>query len=84
LLGRSVPGVVDVPGVTGSELFGAGPMAREPDPDGGDFAGGAVVVWANAVPEIIATTPVTTINCLSIGRTPSHDLQFIVFNPVRG
>ena len=73
-LGRSVPGVVDVPGVTGSELFGAGPMAREPDPDGGDFDGGAVVVWANAAPEISATTPVAMMKCLSIDYSISRDL----------
>ena len=43
LLGRSVPGVVDVPGVTGSACFGAGPIAREPDPGGVVVDGGGVV-----------------------------------------
>jgi len=78
-----VPGVVDVPGVTGSLVIGAGPIAREPDPDGGDVAGGVVVVWAKEVPEISVTIPVAMTKGLSIGCTPSHKLQFTVFNPAR-
>jgi hypothetical protein len=76
LLGRSVPGVVDVPGVTGSELLGAGPIARDPDPGGEDVDGG-VVVWAKAAPEINATTPVTMMKGLSIEGTPSHWFHFV-------
>jgi hypothetical protein len=76
--------VVDVPGVTGSAFFGAGPIAREPDPEGGDVDGGGVVVWAKEAPEISVTKPVTMMKGLSIERTPSHELRFIVFNPVRG
>jgi hypothetical protein len=74
--------VVDVPGATGSEVFGAGPIAREPDPDGADVDGGGVVVWANDAPEIEATTPVTMMKGLSIERTSSRDLQvrFIAVN----
>jgi hypothetical protein len=64
--------VVDVPGVTGSAFFGAGPIAREPDPEGGDVDGGGVVVWAKEVPEISVTKPVTMMKGLSIERTPSR------------
>src|SRR5262249_52893235 len=46
LSGYAGPGVLEVPGVTGSEVRGAGPIPREPDPAGG----GAVVVWASAAP----------------------------------
>jgi hypothetical protein len=64
LLGRSVPGVVDVPGVTGSLVLGAGPIAREPDAGGGDVGG--AVVWAKEAPEISVTIPVTTTKGLSM------------------
>jgi hypothetical protein len=74
--------VVDVPGVTGSALFGAGPIAREPDP-GGVVVDGGVVVWAREAPEISVTIPVTMMSGLSIDGTPNSRAQFTVFNTAR-
>src|SRR5262249_16025238 len=58
LSGYAGPGVLEVPGVIGSEVRGAGPIPREPDPAGG----GAAVVWRSAAPPTIVVGPTATMN----------------------
>jgi hypothetical protein len=70
-----------VPGVTGSELLALDRSRVNQIPKAA--MGGAVVVWAKEAPEISVTIAVTMMKDLSIERTPSRELQFIVFNPVR-
>jgi hypothetical protein len=73
------PGVLEVPGVTGSEVRGAGPIPREPDPTDGGPGGGAVVVWASAAPARNVVTPAITMifsnpQFLSAGPSGSQEL----------